>query len=490
MLLSSLALVAAAGCDNRAAPGDSGEIVDPGRTGGRGGGPSRTGGGGGGDGSGAGGGGDPGPGAAGGSAGRAGEGPGVDAAAPPDGTPTGDVPAPEGGLPVLVPRTVVLDATELARARQRLLAGDPAVRAALDKLLEVAEPALEAGPWSVMDKTTVPPSGDKHDYLSLSRYYWPNARASNGCPYVHRDGMTNPDTTSNKYDHASRHAAMDAIYNLAFAYYFTGQARYAERAALVARTWFLDPATAMNPNVDFGEYVPCFRDGGRTGVLNWTELIGQALDGIAVLDAGAPGWLATDQERMRAWVTSFLDWHLTSRLGIEEAESTNNHATWYDVGAGAMMVYLGRTREAAALMERAKTRRIASQVRGDGSQPEELRRSNSWSYSNWNIEGLCRLAFTAERVQVDLWSYTAPGGGTLAKAAEYLIAGATRGRQGWPHPQASAFEQSWALSPLQAAAKFGGSARARAALPDVPVAPEGDLWPLLPVCTAAAIQPN
>ena len=32
--------------------------------------------------------------------------------------------------------------------------------------------------------------------------------------------------------------------------------------------------------------------------------------------------------------------------------------------------------------------------------------------------------------------------------------------------------------------------RARAALPDVPIPPEGDLWPLLPVCTPAAIQPN
>jgi len=215
-------------------------------------------------------------------------------------------PAPDAGaspdLPpaeVTTPKTVALDGARLAEIKRRLAGGDAQLAATLAILRSTADAALTAGPWSVMNKTTTPPSGNKHDYLSLARYYWPSASA-NGCPYVHKDGQTNPETSGTKYDHASRHAAVDAIYNLALTWYFTGDARYAQRAALVARTWFLDAATAMNPNVSFGEGVPCLRDGTDTGVLNWTEMMGPLLDGLAVLDSGAPGWTVADQMAMRA----------------------------------------------------------------------------------------------------------------------------------------------------------------------------------------------
>jgi hypothetical protein len=387
---------------------------------------------------------------------------------------------------IAAPNTVVLDGAALARIKQQL--GNPEVRAALTNLLTLANRDLTVGPWSVMDKTTTPPSGNKHDYSSLARYYWPTPGAANGCPYVRKDGQTNPETTGTKYDHASRHQAMDALYRLSVAWYFTGEARYAERASLVARTWFLDPAKAMNPNVNFGEGIPCNRDGGNTGVLNWTEVIGEALDGLAILDSGAPGWSSAAQAGMRAWLTAFLGWLRTSTLGAEEGRTTNNHGTWYDVGVSAILVYLGQADAARTLVQAATTKRIAPQIKADGTQPEELARTNTWGYSNWNLEGFCLLAATAKHVGVDLWAYTAPGGGTIAKAAGYLIAGATKGKSAWPHPQIEVFEQSWPLSPLHAAADFAGDASARAALPQVPPPPGGDLWALLPVCVPAAIQ--
>jgi hypothetical protein len=386
------------------------------------------------------------------------------------------------------PRTVVLDGAKLAAARSRL-PGDAVLAAALAKLKARADAALTAGPWSVVNKTTTPPSGDKHDYISLARYYWPSTSA-NGCPYVHKDGETNPDTSSNKYDHAARHAAMNALFDLAMTWYFTGDARYAQRAALVAHTWFLDAATAMNPNVNFGEGVPCLRDGTDTGVLNWTELIGEALDALAVLDLGAPGWSAADQTAMRAWLTKLLAWLQTNALAKSEAAATNNHGTWYDVGTGEIMLYLGQTDAAKTLLQASTSKRIASQIKGDGSQPQELARTNSWGYSNWNAEGMCLLAQAASHAGVDIWGYTAPGGGTVAKTADYLIAGATQGKAAWTHGQISPFEPSWPLSLLHAAADFANDTAARAAIPMVPVPPEGDLWPLLPVCLPAAIQVN
>jgi len=413
--------------------------------------------------------------------------PDAGAAAADSATPTPDGPSPPAE--VVTPRTVVADGARLAQIKQRLTAGDPQLKAALATLVATADAALTAGPWSVMDKTTTPPSGNKHDYISLARYWWPSSSA-NGCPYTRRDGQTNPDTSTNKYDHASRHAAMDAIYNLAMAWYFTGDARYGQRAALVARTWFLDPATAMNPNINFGEGVPCLRDGTDTGVLNWTELIGQVLDGLAVLETGAPGWSAGDQTAMRAWMAKFLEWLQTSNLGKSEGRATNNHGTWYDTGVSALLVYLGQAAAAKALLEGSGRKRIDSQIRADGSQPEEMARTNTWGYANWNLEGFCLLAHTGHRAGVDLWAHTTPAGGSLAKAVDFLIDGAVKGKSGWPYPQILPIDQSWALPLLHAAAELADDARARAAIPMVPAPAGGDLWPLLPVCTAPAIQPN
>lgn len=44
----------------------------------------------------------------------------------------------------------------------------------LVKLLLEAEQALQLREASVMDKTSVAASGDKHDYISLGPYWWPD----------------------------------------------------------------------------------------------------------------------------------------------------------------------------------------------------------------------------------------------------------------------------------------------------------------------------
>ena len=47
---------------------------------------------------------------------------------------------------------------------------DPVVRAAYTALIVRADAALRRRPGSVMDKTTLPPSGDRHDYISIAPY--------------------------------------------------------------------------------------------------------------------------------------------------------------------------------------------------------------------------------------------------------------------------------------------------------------------------------
>src|SRR5215472_1533716 len=71
-----------------------------------------------------------------------------------------------------LPKVFCADPHAMAAAKAKLAAGDNSLKPALNRLLRDANHALEIKPPSVMDKRRVPPSGDKHDYVSQAPYFW------------------------------------------------------------------------------------------------------------------------------------------------------------------------------------------------------------------------------------------------------------------------------------------------------------------------------
>jgi hypothetical protein len=61
----------------------------------------------------------------------------------------------------------------LEKAKALAAAGHESAGKALKKLIADADKALAVTPPSVVRKTKVPPSGDKHDYMSIAPYFWP-----------------------------------------------------------------------------------------------------------------------------------------------------------------------------------------------------------------------------------------------------------------------------------------------------------------------------
>jgi hypothetical protein len=381
-----------------------------------------------------------------------------------------------------VPHTIELDGTHLAVARLMLRSGhaDARLRAAFASLRSTADADLTAGPWSVVNKTQLPPSGDKHDYLSEAPYWWPTQPQTPdnpyGCPYVQRDGQTYPGGAAIQ-DHNARGAAFNAIYALTLAWYYTGKAAYAQRAELDLRTWFLDPATRMNPSLNYTQFIPCVVDGRGIGIIDFSEALPDVIDAAAVLDTGAPGWSRTDRSGLTGWFDQFLSWLQTSPLAADEKAAANNHGSFFDEQEAALAAYTGHRALAASIVRAAETSRIATQVLGDGRQPQELSRTRSWHYSIFNLMALTRLAAVGRTIGVDVWRYTAPDGGSLAKAVDLLLPAAT-GQAVWPYPELT-FNAYAALDVVHAAAD-AGDRNARAALPAVPLPPQGDLWPVRP----------
>src|SRR6266478_1132882 len=91
------------------------------------------------------------------------------------------------------PRVWLLDAKQLEAARQRIREGDKNLAPAWARLEREAQAALKQGPFSIVNKDVVPPSGDKHDYMSQAPYFWPDPKTKDGLPYIRRDGERNPE---------------------------------------------------------------------------------------------------------------------------------------------------------------------------------------------------------------------------------------------------------------------------------------------------------
>jgi Alginate lyase len=200
--------------------------------------------------------------------------------------------------PAATPRVFSLDPASLSKAKSRIEAKDSETTAALQKLREEADTAIKAGPFAVTHKERVPPSGDRHDYLSLAPYWWPDPKSKDGFPYIRRDGETNPESKRGTDANSLGQMAV-TVETLALAWYFTGREPYAMRASQVLRVWFLDPETKMNPHFRYAQAIPGSTEGRAAGLIESRHFI-NVIEAIGLLH-GSHTWRQKDQQSMVAW---------------------------------------------------------------------------------------------------------------------------------------------------------------------------------------------
>jgi hypothetical protein len=316
------------------------------------------------------------------------------------------------------PRTFLIDPSVVTTVRQAIQNGSKDYAEALESLCKDADKALKTAAVSVMDKNQVPPSGDKHDYMSMGKYWWPDSSKPNGLPYIRRDGEANPEVKKlTDHDHLLK--MIDAVSTLSLAYYYSGKESYAEHAARLLRTWFLDSLTRMNPNLNYAQAIPGITDGRGIGIIDARPFC-ELVDAFGLLSESAQ-WTQQDRKGIFEWFSQYFHWLQESTNGKDEAATKNNHGTWYDVQVVSIALYLGDEKIAKSVLETSREKRIAMQVEPDGTQPEELARTRSLGYSMLNLHGLVSLAVLGERVGVDLWHFETADGRSIRKAMDYML---------------------------------------------------------------------
>lgn len=328
-----------------------------------------------------------------------------------------------------------MDTAHLQRVRDSLQRGEPQYRAALAALEREADRALDFEPVSVMDKPFVPPSGNKHDYVSQAPYWWPDPSRENGRPYIRRDGERNPEI-ERITDRANLGRLADVVPDLALAYFFTEREEYAQHAARLIRVWFIDRATRMNPHLRFAQFIPGVTEGRSAGIIE-TRLLPNILGTVETLRE-SPAWTDADDAALDDWMRDYLAW---LREGAQERPQTrrgNNQETWYYVQVVALALFTDQTRLARQTLQSARAE-IGRQFEPDGRQPRELERTRAWDYSIFNLTAFMRLAVYGDEVGVDFWNFRSRDGASLRQGLEYLIPFAT-GEEEFPHRQITEFD--------------------------------------------------
>lgn len=302
----------------------------------------------------------------------------------------------------------------------------------VSRTIAQANRLLNVKPESVVEKTKLPPSGNKHDYLTLAPYWWPDDSKTDGLPYVRRDGRVNPGTRGDHTDYARKDRLFKRVHALGMAAFYTDDPRYADKAVSLLETWFVNPGTRMTPHLEYAQGVPGRSQGRCFGIIEWCD-IDRLITPIELLRAQGFLPAATDRA-LTAWFRDYLLWLTTSDMGRKEGTRANNHATWYDVQVAGICLFLGKKQEARKVLEAVKTRRIAKQIEPDGRQPKELARTKSLSYSKMNLRAFVTLARLGEKVGVNLLDYETPDGRSIRKAQAFLAPYVT-GKKKWPYKQ-------------------------------------------------------
>lgn len=312
---------------------------------------------------------------------------------------------------------IKLDFTFLAENKKKIAVKDAQLTQAYQQLTTEANQLLNYKPVSVIQKTATPPSGNKHDYMSIGPYWWPDPTKPNGLPYIRKDGEVNPEVHDYP-DKENMPKLCSNVQTLALAYYYSNNEKYAQHASKLLEVWFLDSATKMNPNLNFGQAIKGKIDGRAEGVIDTRHFI-FVIDAVALIKT-SKYWTSTNETKLKQWFTEFLNWLNTSEIGKDELNAKNNHGIWYDAQTLAMALYIGNTKMADEIVVRAANR-LDKQMNEDGFFPYELERNTSLNYSSFIMNAFVIIAQLSEQTNHNFWTLKTTSGKNFEQAITAIL---------------------------------------------------------------------
>lgn len=269
------------------------------------------------------------------------------------------------------PITYIWDLTEL-KALRNLPTSE-----AYKQVVSLANMRMKSGVVAVTDKQTSI-SGNKHEYESLSIYWWPDPKNLGG-PYIAKDGEYNPEYK--QYDFPRLLQLVENLRDCSKAFYLTGDLKYYGFFCHQLDTWFINEATRMQPDFNYCQFIPG-RNGNRGNPQGMIDAynFNDVLESIRLVHSKK----SIGRKRMKAlknWFGSFAEWMQTSSYGQTAANFKNSQAVAYDVTLYDMYLFAGNQTARRQIRQSFYEKRVATQIEPDGRLPQELLRTKAFYYS-------------------------------------------------------------------------------------------------------------
>jgi hypothetical protein len=235
-----------------------------------------------------------------------------------------------------------------------------------------------------------------------------------------------------------------AVPALTAGFLLTRRQDFARAAAAHLVAWFVTPATRMNPNLEHAQAISGVTPGRGVGIIDTLHLVEVARAATLLDEAGMLP--PADAAAIKSWFADYLNWMATSKNGIEERDSKNNHASCWVLQAAEFARYTRNSAITQLCIDRFQHNLIPDQVAPDGSLPLELARTKPYSYSLFCLDVLSTICqvissspLTPSAPQApDLWHFTPPAKSGVPQSgiekAVAFMAPYIRDKKSWPHP--------------------------------------------------------
>ncbi|MFW6224606.1 MAG: alginate lyase family protein, partial [Bacteroidota bacterium] len=158
---------------------------------------------------------------------------------------------------------------------------------------------------------------------------------------------------------------------------------------------------------------------------------------------------------IKEWFSRFLTWMTTHQYGIDEMNTSNNHAVCWLATAGAMAKLTENQDVIDLCVYRFKNIALPDQMGEDGSFPRELGRTKPYGYALFNIDAFANVAEILSTPEDKLWEYETPDGKSLELGMEFIYR-YIEDKPSWPYEKDVYIWDEWPVR--QSSLLFAGLA--------------------------------
>jgi hypothetical protein len=317
-----------------------------------------------------------------------------------------------------------------------------------DRILEAAQRYLTERPTPLTSLPCPRSPGTPHDYYSESEA----KPAAQDAPPAGAAPKADAAVTPFMAHRDALFALGLQVPALAAANLLTGDAKFAEHAALQLRVWFVDPATRMTPRLDYGssstvprkEQVTVHSNAEFGAKVDLSALAGGTFEGIletlplvevaqAIPFLAASGALTeADLAALHAWYAAYLRW-LTDpqdsgpRLAALARDRKDHHGTSWMLQVSAYSLLTApenggpkaEDKSMEDLRHRFRTVTLRAQISAEGTFPHELTSAAPYRYSLFNLDMLAAICFLLTTRFDSVWEYQLDDGPGMRGAIAY-----------------------------------------------------------------------